>query len=400
MNTSLETPNSALDQSEGEDEISLLDLGIVLAQNKKTLMRFPAIVALVSAVVVLLLPNIYTATTKILPPQQSQSGAAAMLAQLGGLASIAGGAAGIKNPADMYVGMLKSRTVADKLIERFNLNSVYDNKYQSNTRKKLEAMTTITAGKDGFITVEFDDKDPKQAADIANAYVEELFQITKTLAVTEAGQRRLFFEKQLEQARENLINAETAARSAIGKGGLIKVDDQGRVLVETMARLRAQITAKEVQIGSMRSFASKQNPQLVSAEQELAVLKQELAKIEGDTPQALPATADSSSEGLKNLGLLRDMKYNETVYELMAKQYELAKIDEAKDPSVIQVVDRAIEPDRKSKPKRSLIVLMATLAAFFFAVIWVFVRNAYQKSSADQLARIGELRNSLRWRRV
>ncbi|CAG4884347.1 protein of unknown function [Georgfuchsia toluolica] len=272
---------------EDEDEISLLDLGIMLAKRKKLVLGFPLAVAVLVAAIALALPNVYTATTKILPPQQDQSAASAMLAQLGGLASLAGVASGLKNPADLYVGMLNSRTVADNLIKRFELNAVYEQDYQSKTREKLDDKTTITAGKDGIITIEFDDKDPKRAAEVANAYVDELFNLTKTLALTEASQRRLFFEQQLEQARVNLAKAETAARAAISEGGLVKVDTQARALVETTARLRAQVAVKEVEIGAMRSFATEQNPQLLAAQQEVAALKSELARMEG--------TADTAS---------------------------------------------------------------------------------------------------------
>ena len=396
-----ENTQATAEYEDGEEEISLLDLAIVLAKHKKMVLGFPLVVAILAVIYALLLPSIYTATTKILPPQQGQSAASAMMAQLGSIAGLAGGAAGIKNPADLYVGMLKSRTIADNLIKRFDLNAVFESKYQSNTRKAIEAKTAITAGKDGIITIEFDDKDPKRAADIANAYVEELFNLNKTLAVTEAAQRRLFFEKQLEQTRDNLVKAEVSAREAMSQGGLIKVDDQGRTLVETTARLRAQATVKEVQIGAMRSFATEQNPQMLAAQQELQVLKNELAKIEGTANSKKDSVSNDASEGMKNLGLLRDVKYYETVYELMAKQFEMAKIDEAKDPSLIQIVDKAVVPDRKSKPKRSLIVLLSALAAGFAAVLWAFIKEGMEKArqNPESAERLATFRRYWSWRK-
>lgn len=383
---------------ESEDEISLLDLAIVLAKHKKFLLAFPLCVAILAAIIALLLPNTYTATTKILPPQ-AQSSASAMLSQLGGgLASLAGGTA--KNPADLYVSMLKSRTVADNLIKRFDLNAVFESKLQSSTRKMLESRVSITGGKDGILTIEYNDNDPKRAAEIANAYVAELFNMTKTLVVTEAGQRRLFFEKQLEQARDNLVKTETTAREALNQGGLVKVDDQGRTVVETSARLRAQVTVKEVQIGAMRSYAADKNPQLIAAQLELTTLKNELAKLEG-TASGRSGESPASPQGMKNLGLLRDMKYAETVFELMSKQHELAKIDEAKDPAIIQVVDKAIVPDRKSKPKRALIVLLSALAAGFAAVLWVFVKEGMEKArqNPESAERLATFRRHLSWRK-
>ncbi len=377
----------------GEDEISLLDLAIVLAKHKKLVVGLPAVVAVVAAAIALLLPNIYTATTKILPPQQNQSATSAMLAQLGNVAGLVGGAAGLKNPNDLYVGMLKSRTVADNLIKRFDLNNRFEQKYQSSTRNSLASNSVITAGKDSIITIEVDDKDPKFAAELANAYVDELFKLTKVLAVTEASQRRLFFEQQFTQAKDNLAKAEISARQALEQGGLLKVDEQGRAMVENTARLRAQITVKEVQIGAMRTFAADRNPDLRLAQQELESMKRELAKIEG-TSGITGARTEPSGKGIDNLRLLRDMKYYEVIYELLAKQWELAKIDEAKDTAIVQVMDKAIEPDRKSKPKRSLIVILTALVAGFFAIIWAFIREAgvRARQNPQQAERLETLR--------
>ena len=383
-----------------EDEINLLDLLIVLARHKKLVLGLPAAAAVVSIVVSLLLPNIYTGTTKILPPQQTQS-TSAVLAQLGSLAGLAGGAVpGLKNPNDLYVGMLKSRTVADNLIKRFDLNKYYDQPYQSATRKRLATETTIVAGKDGIITVEVDDKDPKRAADLANAYVDELFKLTTVLAVTEASQRRLFFERQLDLARVNLIKAETDAKKALEQGGLSAVDVQGRTAVETAARLRAQISVKEVQIGAMRTFAAEGNPELKLAQQEIEVMKRELARSEGATGHKTVQPVAEKSSGIDNLGLLRNVKYYETMYGLLAQQYETAKLDEAKDSAIIQVMDKAIEPDRKSKPKRSLIVLLSALVALFAAAAWAFALEAVEKAKNDpyKADRLHAFKRYLAWR--
>src|SRR3989442_1346993 len=370
--------------SAADDQIGLLDLLVVLAKNKRLILGAPLLVAAMVSGISLLMTNIYIATTKILPPQQSQSAASAILAQFAGLAGLAGGAAGLKNPNDIYVAMLKSRTVADNLIGRFDLMQLYETKYPSRARKALEQVTKITAGKDGIITVEVEDKDPKRAAEMANAYVEELLKLTQVLAVTEASQRRLFFERQLVLAKDNLTAAEIAARQGLQKGGLAQVDAQGRSMIDVTARLRAQISAKEVQLGSMRTFAAEGNPELQRTQHELEALRRELGRVEGSSPIAAVGKGEASgSSGLDNLGRLRDVKYYEFLYELLAKQYELAKIDEAKDATIIQVMDKAIEPDRKSKPRRALIVSLSTLIAGFIAVPWAFVREAAEKARND-----------------
>src|SRR6266581_75554 len=370
----LENPKDTSSAAD-DDEVSLLDLLIVLAKHKRIVLGVPFIVAIVAAIISLLLPKAYTGATRILPPQQSASAASALLNQLGGalggLAGAAGGTLGIRNPNDLYVGMLKSRTVADNLISRFELGKVYDEARLSDTRKRLEKDTTIVAGRDGIITIEVDDRDSKRAAELANAYVDELMKLTKVLAVTEASQRRLFFERQLLQAKDNLTAAEVAARQGLQKGGLAQVDAQGRSMIEVTARLRAQISAKEVQLGAMRTFAAEGNPELQRTQQELEALRRELARVEGSSPIAAIGKAEASGgSGLDNLGRLRDVKYYEFLYELLAKQFELAKIDEAKDATVIQVMDEAIEPDRKSKPHRALIVILTGLTVGFLVVIW------------------------------
>jgi len=365
----------------------------------------PFVVVIGAVIASLLLPNIYTGTTRILPPQQSASAASALLSQLGGavggLAGAAGGALGIRNPNDLYVGMLKSRTVADNLIARFNLGKVYDEDLLSKTRARLEDATNISSGKDGIITIEVDDKDPKRAADLANAYVDELKKLTKVLAVTEASQRRLFFEQQLAEARDKLAGTEIAARQGLEKGGIAQVDAQGRAMIEVTARLRGQISVKEVQIGAMRTFAAEGNPELQRAQEELQALKRELGRVEGTIPAAaVRREREADKSGLENLGRLRDVKYYETVYDLLAKQYELAKIDEAKDPTIVQVMDRAVEPDRKSKPRRTLIVLISALVALFASFVLAFTRESAERAKGDpqQASRLDTLRSYLHWR--
>lgn len=383
-----------------DDEISLLDLALVLARHKKLILGLPAVAAMTSIVVSLLLPNIYTATTRILPPQQTQSTSAAMLAQIGNLAGLAGGSGAAKNPNDLYIGMIKSRTVADNIIKRFDLNRVYEQKYQSGVRAALEGATRAAAGKDGIISIEVDDRDPKRAADIANAYVDELFQLTKVLAVTEASQRRLFFERQVEQAKENLARAEGSTREALQKTGLVQVEAHGRALAESSARLRAQISIGEVQVGAMRAFASVQNPDLIRKQQELDAMKRELARLEGAREKDRGGPKSDNGTTSESLQQLREMKYREATYELLAKQFEIAKIDEAKDSAIIQVMDRAIEPDLKSKPRRGLIVILSTLAAGILAVLWAFVREAGNKARGDpqHVSRMREMRDLLGFR--
>lgn len=404
MTPDTEIGQPAGERGEHEEQIRLLDLLITLAKHKKPLTIITFSSAIVIALVSLLFPNIYTGTAKILPPQQNQSAAAMVLGQLGqlgGLAGLSGGALGLKNPGDLYVGMLKSRTVADRLIARFELQKLYNQDTMVETRKELADNTSIVAGKDGLITIEFDDKDAARAAAVANAYVEELDKLNQTLAVTEAAQRRLFFEKQLHQAKEDLGSAETALKITQEKTGLIKLDDQGRAIIEAVATLRGQIAAKEVELRAMRTFATEQNTDYIRAQQQLSGLRAELAKLEraqisGSGDILLP-TGKVPEAGLEYLRKFRDVKYYETIFELLAKQFEIAKIDEAKDAAIIQIVDPAVLPDRKTRPKRTLIVIAGALVIGFLASVFVLFKEALESNRHPELLqRVGLLRSHLR----
>ncbi len=330
------------------DEISLLDILIVLAKHKKLILGLPFLAAVITAAITLLMPNWYTATAKLLPPQQSQSNAVAILGQLGALSGGASSALGLKNPSDIFVAMLKSRTVADAIIERFNLNELYDEKYLQDTRKSLFKNVDITAGREGVITLEVDDKSPQRAAEMANAYVEELEKLTRKLAVGEAGQRRLFFEQQLKQAKDDLTQAEMQLTKFQVEKKVLNPQGQASLTISAAAGLQAQIAAKEVQIAALRSFATQENPDLLRAQEELGGLRSQLAKVgrsgTSDVGDVLLSMGKAPQEGAEFLRKFRDVKYYETLFELLAKQYEIARIDEAKDATLIQVLDRAVIP--------------------------------------------------------
>ena len=265
--------------NEGADQ-GLLDVLIVLAQGKWFVAACTLLAAVIALAVSFALPNAYKASTKILPPQQAQSGAAALLAQLSGVAGPAAGAAGIKNPNALYIGMLKSRTIADKLIDQFKLQEVYELKSREKTRSALADDTVVASGRDGLITIEVEARDSKLVAPLANGYANELLKLTRVLALTESAQRRKFFEAQLEQSKDNLAEVEAKLRVSLDTDGVVSVDSDSRAIVETVARLRAQIAAKEIQIRSMQAFVTNQNQDYKRAVQELSSLQTELARLQ------------------------------------------------------------------------------------------------------------------------
>ncbi|KKO63682.1 Tyrosine-protein kinase wzc [Janthinobacterium sp. KBS0711] len=303
------------------------------------------------------------------------------MGQLGGLAGAAGSLAGLKNPNDLYVGMLQSRTVADNIIARYKLEERYKQDSMQDTRKAFEKKRRITSGKDGMISIEVDDKDPKVAADIANAHVDELMVLTKTFAITEASQRRLFFEKQLKLAKEELANAELALRKTQENTGMLQLSGQVQGIIASMAQLKGVIASKEVEAASMRTFATGQNPALVRVNEELRSLRGQLEKLQakqdGKDGGLLTSTGNIPEVGLEYVRKLRDVKYYETVFELLAKQFEMAKIDEAKDTSTIQQLDKAIPADKNSGPKRLMIALAGLAGGLLLGIMMAIFYEKY-----------------------
>lgn len=373
-----------------EREISLLDVLVLVAERKWTVLRVAGVCTLLATIIVFLLPKEYTAKVLLLPPQHSNSIATELASEMGNLGSLAQLAApglGIKNPNDMYVALLKSRTVEDAMVKDYGLMQEYHKRYLSEARKKFEHYTDVDgSGKDGLIHISIEDRNPQRAAELANGYVAQFRLLSEHLAITEASQRRLFFQQQLEQAKDNLADAEVALKKTQETTGLIQLDAQARALIESAAMLRAQITAKQVQIQAMSTFATGQNAQLVEAQQELASLQAQLAQLGGSdqSPTSLIVPKGKVPEaGLEYVRRLRDVKYYETVFDILARQYEIAKLDEAKEGAIIQVVDPAIPPDRKSFPPRALIILLSAIGGLLLGILVAFAGSAWERAKGD-----------------
>ncbi len=281
----------------------------------------------------------------------------------------------------MYIGILQSRTIADNLISRFRLRELYKMKKLQDTRAALKSQTTIEAGKDGLIQISVTDHDPDRASDIANAYVSELYSMNSTLAITEAAQRRVFFDQQLEGEKKALGLAEEDLRETQQKTGLIQLSGQAQMIIQTIGQLRAQIASREVELQSVRTFATDQNPEIVLLNNEISTMRQQLSKLENDQQRAtqpgnIAVTAGRIPEGaLEYARKFREVKYHETLFDLLSRQYEAARIDEAKSAPIIQVIDHAIPPDKRSGPKRALIVLGLGFVVFFLASIWALIER-------------------------
>jgi tyrosine-protein kinase Etk/Wzc len=376
----------------GEDEIDLAELFRALSRRRRLILGVTAATAAVAVVVSLLLPVYYKAETRILPPQDKGSNLAAQLmGQAGGLIAMAGGATGVKSQGELFVAMTKSRTVLDRMVDRFNLMKLYNGKYREDARKNLVGVLKVQEDKkSGIISLTVEDRDPKRAADMANAFVEELKSLAGGLAISEAGQRRMFFEDQLGQTKVSLARAEEEIKGFQQRTGMIQVDAQARAIIEGIARLRAGIAAKEVEAKVLRSFATAQNPDLQRVEEEIRALRIELEKVETSKGHGIDPLMPSGrvpEMGTEYLRKLRQLKYNETLFELLSKQFELAKLDEARDAVVIQVIDRAVPPERKAGPRRARIVLLAAVAMLFLSsFIVLLLEHPWKKSGKPPVA--------------
>ena len=301
-----------------------------------------------------LLPDRYTATVVIMPPQAGgASSSAAMMAQLSGVGALAssGGGLSIKNPNDQQVALLKSRTVADAMVDRFHLREVYGRRYLSSARRSWERHTSTDNGlKDGLIHLSVTDRDPVRASAMANAWVEEYRRFSATLAISEAAQRRLFYERELSIAHADLARAEEDMKQTEQRTGLIDAEGQDRTMIASAAVLRGQLAAKQVEIRAMREFAADQNPDLQRAEQELAGIEGQLSAMDAASDRrtgdliAVKGTVTQAS--LDFARSLREVKYRETIQDLLTRQYEGARVDEARQGPLVQIVDPAVVPDR------------------------------------------------------
>ncbi len=378
-----------------EDEISLIDLLITLGKEKKFILSLTSIVILVAVVVSLLMTHLYTAKTVLMPPQQQQSSAASALASLGALAGLAGGAAGVKNPDEMYVAFMGSDRFLNALIERFHLQERYHTKTLVDTRTLLKSKAKVMPDKkSGLISIEFEDEDPQFAADVANAHVQELGHMLDVLAVTDAQQRRVFFESQIKKVQENLSSAEIAFRQAKEKSGLQVTSVIAETGVRASAELRGQIAAREVQLQSLSRFATAQNPDVQRIASELSAERAQLQKLEQGSGQVVGTTLQ-----LEAVKSYRDMKVQEAMLEVLIKQFELARVDEAKEGPLIQVVDLATPPERRSKPKRTLIVLASALAGLFLSVLLAFLKVSLRNvnQTPDGKIQLGLLKKAWSW---
>jgi len=373
-----------------EDRAVLLEYLAVLAQRWRLVLALPIGAALVAFACTFLIPRTYTARTTLIPPPQQQSAAASALASLSALSGLVGNIAGSKTTGDQFVSLMQSVQVQDRIIDRFKLMDVYEVEYREQARRELGHNVRIALGKkDGFIAVETDAETPKLAADMANQYVEELRRLAGGLALTEAKQRRVFFEGELQKTRVLLTQAQQSLqRSGIGAGA---IKTEPRAAAEGYATLRASATAAEVRLQTLLRSLAETAPEVQQQRALLGALRTELGKIE---------QTDTSGADADYIGRYREFKYQETLFDLLAKQYELARIDESREHALIQVVDAATPPERASGPRRVLIAAVAAAATLVVLGLWFLLLGSWRQLNSNdaRVVEAAKLRAALRGR--
>jgi tyrosine-protein kinase Etk/Wzc len=401
-----------LHKNRANNESSPIDFLIVLAKHSRMIVFGTGAVTLLTFLILLVIPNKYTATAQLLPPQQNMTLSAQLLNFMGAgtpsapsgnsMAGMASSLLGLKSPAELYVAMMTGNTTFDRIIERFKLRKLYDEDTIEETRKELRKKAKVVALKNGLISIEVTDKDPQRAAGMANAFYEELDGLLRRISVQEAKGRMAFMEKEREQSNQNLAKAENALRTFSEEHGVIQIDTQAKGVLEYVARLRAMIDAKEVQIKVMRQQATSYNYDVMRLETEIKALKENLITAEKQYEQACAGdvcltTAKLPALGMEFLRLYREVKFQDALYQLYTKMAELTRLDMMKEYSIVQVVDRALPPEKRSNT-RLLPTLLVGILALFAMIFGSFTYEYWQnnKDREETSQSLDRLRDSMR----
>lgn len=390
--TTCDTSNNA------PEETYLFDILLVLAKSWKYITVVPVVVAIIVLVITLFIPNTYTAKTIIIPSDSDNSGMGNLMSQLGGLIAIAGGSVGSKTSGDQYISMLKSISIKDPLVTRFKLMDRYNVKYRVDAYNKLDEIAAISLGKkDGLITISISDEDPKLAAEMANEYVNQLGKLITRLSMNDAGENRNFLQKRLAETKADLTKAEEALRLFQDRNKAISVTDQAKATIEGVAQLRAQLAIQEIQLGTLKRQFTENSQEVKNSKSTINQLRSQITDLEGKnkTSSSIPSVGSVPQLGQEYIRLMREFKIQETVLEMLTKQYEVAKLSEAKDTTSFQVLEPAKTPERKSKPQRGLIVIMSAFATCFLMILIAFIQELNSRMSLESQNKWKEIKKQL-----
>jgi len=382
--------------SERRVQIQALDILLPVIGKLRIIAALSLALALLASLISFLFKNSYEATAVILPPRQEQSVSSLLSGQLGSLAALGAGGSGVsaalnlKNPNEIWAGLLRSRTMTSHLVDEFDLRAVYHKKLKQDAIKELLAHTEIDITKNNLISITVSTHDPVFSSKLANAYVDELHRLNTTLALTDSSQRRAFFQQQLMQEKELVAKAEADFQETENKVGIIQPTGQADLAARNIASVRAQIIEQSARLDSLRTYATSENPEYQRVQSQIEGLQRQLASLENNAKPSTPGdieipTSKLPQSALEYMRKLRELKLQEDVYDLLVKQFEAAKIDEARTAPLIQVVDNAVPPERKSGPHRLLIGLAAGILSFVIGVLWTLgqaLMAAFERESS------------------
>lgn len=372
----------------------------LLWNERRFLYRVIGLGLLAATAVAFLIPKKYTSTTQLMPPDQSSGSGLAMLASLAGkaagpsLGALGGELLGVKTTGDLFAGVLQSRTVEDDLISKFDLRKLYGDKRWEDARKTLSQNTGVSIDqKSGIMSISVTDKSPQRAADMAEEYVAELNRIVTNLNTSSAHRERVFLEGRLSQVQQNLESAEKQFSQFASKNTAIDIQEQGKAMIEAGATLEGQLIAAQTELEGLRQIFTDNNIRVRETQARIDEIQRQIQKLGGNSAgskvesKATPSSADSLYPSIRELPILgvtyadlyRQMKVQEAVFEALTQEYELAKVEEAKETPSVKVLDPANVPEKKSSPHRLLIMLAGTFLSGTFGIAWVLASAKWQK---------------------
>jgi uncharacterized protein involved in exopolysaccharide biosynthesis len=379
-----------------DETVAMLRL---LWESRRFLGRVTAIGLVISTAIAFLIPNQYQSVARLMPPDNQSNSALAVAAAslsggLGGLAGMAGDLMGLRSSSDLLVGVLGSQTVEDRLIQRFNLKKVYGSRRIEDTRKRLENFTDITVDrKSQIITIKVTDKSPDRAAALAQAYVEELNRTIAEVGTSSARRERIFLEDRLRSVTQDLETAEKEFGQFASKNSAIDIKEQGKAMLEAAATFQGELIAARSELEGLRQFYADGNVRVRAAQARVTELENQLKKVGGENAAADPDKAmqgDALYPSIRQLPMLgvtyadlyRKTRVQEAVFETLTKQYELARVQEAKEVPTVKVLDPPKPPERKSFPPHTLLMLLGTTLAFWGGAAWVLGRMRWEHTDA------------------
>ena len=366
---------------------------LLLWERRQSLRRAAVAGFMLATLIAFLIPKTYESTTRLMPPDQESGSMAMAVAMMGkarvGMGSLASDLLGVKSSGPLFADILRSRTVQDRVIDRFDLRKVYRDRYWETARKDLASYTEISEDrKSGIITIVVKDRDPYRASAIAQAYVEELDRLVAQVSTSSARRERIFIEQRLKTVKQDLGTASRQFSEFASKNTAIDIKEQGIAMVEAAARLQGELIAAQSEAEGLEQIYTASNVRVRSVRARISELKKQLEKLGGDSSNTDPGVSDPRQQfpsirklpilGVRWAELYRETKVQETVYELLTQQYELAKIEEAKEIPTVKVLDVANVPERKSEPHRLLLIILGTLLALSASVTWVLGAAMWQ----------------------